>query len=115
LIHCDFKPDNFRFDKEGNMYWIDFESIQFFDIEYEMSQFVIPEFMVTNCHSFLSKYKEGLNIEIDCDRLEFYKLARCLSQIYSCSISLRKYGADCNLLQSVINSNLVTLNDMLCN
>jgi hypothetical protein len=38
------------------MFWIDFESIQFFDIKYEISQFIVPEFMITNCESFFKGY-----------------------------------------------------------
>lgn len=113
LIHSDFKPDNIRFDLDGNMFWIDFENIQFFDIEYEISQFIVPEFMITNCESFFKGYYGNRNLEIDETRLLFYKLYRCISQIYSCTISLEENDKSIAPLQYIIESNVKTLNALI--
>jgi hypothetical protein len=109
LIHSDFKPDNIRFDLDENMFWIDFESIQFFDIEYEISQFIVPEFMITNCESFFKGYYGNRNLKIDETRLLFYRLYRCISQIYSCTILLEENGKSIAPLQYIIESNVKTL------
>lgn len=114
LIHCDFKPDNFRFDETGNVFWTDFKTIQFFDIEYEISQFVIPDFMITNCDAFFEKYFDSIQIEIDHNRLAFYKFVRCITQIHGCSIALNNDYDNKDLMQTIINLDQVTLNDMLC-
>ncbi|HEX2956505.1 MAG TPA: phosphotransferase [Chitinispirillaceae bacterium] len=113
LIHSDFKPDNIRFDLDGNMFWIDYESIQFFDIEYEISQFIVPEFMITNCESFFKGYYGNRSLEIDDTRLSFYRLYRCISQIYSCTILLEENSKSIAPLQYIIESNAKTLNTLI--
>src|SRR5690606_23839112 len=85
LIHSDFKPDNFRFDRNGNIYWIDFESMQYFDIEFELSQFITPDFMITNNKCFKKGYFKGSKLDIDENRLMFYQIFRSISQIINCS------------------------------
>jgi hypothetical protein len=85
LIHGDFKPDNFRFNKNGTIYWIDFESLHYFDIEYEFSQFITPDFIVTNNEWFKKGYLKDSNIAIDENRLKFYQIYRIISQIANCS------------------------------
>lgn len=109
LIYSDFKPDNIRFDLDGNMFWIDLESIQFFDIEYEISQFVIPEFMITNCDPFFKGYYGNRNLEIDENRLLFYKLYRCINQIHSCCNEFTSSETSTAPLQYIIDSNIKTL------
>jgi hypothetical protein len=113
LIDSDFKPDNLRFNLDGLIFWIDIESIQFFDIEYEISQFIVPEFMITNCEQFFKGYYGNRNLEIDETRLLFYRLYRCISQICSCTISLDKNDKSSAPLQYIIDSNVKTLSDLL--
>ena len=102
LINGDFKPDNVRFDKHGNIFLIDFDGIQFFDIECEISQFIIPDFFITNCDDFFSGYFRKGRIEVDETRLLFYKLCRCITQIFRCQRSLKREENRKELLQKII-------------
>ncbi|MBN1756886.1 MAG: phosphotransferase [Chitinispirillaceae bacterium] len=79
IIHSDIKPDNFRFDADGNIYWVDNESLQYFDMEFELAQCMIPEFSVLNTAEFLQGYFYNWNVSIDEDRLRYYKIYWCIA------------------------------------
>lgn len=109
LIWGDFKPDNIRFDKNDSMVLVDFECLQYFDVEYELSQYMIPDFMLTNRNEFLNGYLKNSSVQIDQTRLDFYKAGRCISQIYHCSDFLNR-GLDVREpLFDIIDSNITTL------
>ncbi len=112
LIHGDFKPDNFRFDKNGTIYWIDFESLHYFDIEYEFSQFITPDFMVTNNEWFKKGYFRDGKFSIDENRLKFYQIYRTVSQMVNCGNAMAEKD-DKEPIESIIESNSRTLKALL--
>lgn len=112
LIHSDFKPDNFRFDRNGNIYWIDFESLQYFDIEFELAQFIVPDFMITNDECFKKGYSKAIKFDIDWNRLLLYQIFRCISQIVNCSSAVITENNK-ELNDKIIESNIQLLEALI--
>jgi hypothetical protein len=85
LIFPDFKPDHILFDKDGKLFLIDYEDVQYFDIEYQHATFTIPTFSFFNSDNYYSIYFRDRNYKVDKNRLLFYQICRCTS-IYAVSI-----------------------------
>lgn len=85
LIFPDFKPDHILFNKNGKLFLIDYEDVQYFDIEYQHAALTIPTFTFFNSDNYYSIYFKNRNYEIDKKRLLFYQIYRCTS-IFAVSI-----------------------------
>ena len=109
LIHGDFKPNHFLFDNQGNLVLIDCDGMQYFDVEYEYAQFMVPQFAFSNCQTFFESYHKNREIEIDKDRLLFYKACHAISGISFCSEYLIKYNGKDPLYEKIIQSNEETI------
>ncbi len=105
IVRSDLKPDNFRFDRNGNLYWIDFERLQYFDVEYEFSQLITPDFMITNNDDFKNGYFKDKKLNIDENRMIFYQIYRSVTQIVNCSNTMI-IKDDKEPIKAIIESNI---------
>jgi len=81
LILPDFKPDHILFTEFGEIVLIDCEDVQFYDIEFQLAQMMLPTFCFCNCDAFYSAYCANWEFQIDPSRLSLYQLSKAISYI----------------------------------
>lgn len=105
LVHGDLKPNHFILSEEGRLYWLDLEGCKYFDVEFEISEFLMP-FSFTNSPLFLESYYAKNPIKPNQSRLAFYKLYRLITSVSACAESVAKSvfvgGADRQMLSKIV-------------